>query len=385
MKSLKAQVHNKPLPFLVLCFLLLKISYLLFAQATNNVNPEQNLLDQYLSIVHKFDSDWYQIIAENGYPEIIEPEDLGYSKGADIKQSEWAFFPFYPMLAKGFMNISGLSFPVTGLILNLIFSMLCLIGFYLFSKFHFKEKNKAILACAILFLFPFSFYFSMLYTEAIFFTALIFSLVYIQRRNYFLMSLCLIPLCLLRPNGLILLLPLYLYLLEDRNMITRRLNISNLLKWPSLKWSLLFLTGILSFTFYCFYQLYQTGDFFAFSSAQAGWGREFTFPLLALFRKSSLANQFNSVYSILLILFTISQLKKWPISFNVLVWLSILLPLSSGSVTSMTRFTILIFPIFLSLSAMVSKLQAKWLVFVTVTILHFGSFYFWLENMPVAF
>ncbi len=102
----------------------------------------------------------------------------------------------------------------------------------------------------------------------------------------------------------------------------------------------------ISFIAYLFYLRFATGDAFSFANAQNAWYKKTMFPLFALFSVGFWQNQFNSVYCVLVILFAIKSWKKLPISFNILVWISILLPLSAGSTTSMTRYIAVIFPLY---------------------------------------
>ena len=80
--------------------------------------------------------------------------------------------------------------------------------------------------------------------------------------------------------------------------------------------SLFFITGPITFLIYGLYQYKMTGEFFAFSIAQAGWYREPTIPILAFFRRGDFATQFNSVYTIVFILYAIWSYKKLPFSLN---------------------------------------------------------------------
>ena len=129
----------------------------------------------------------------------------------------------------------------------------------------------------------------------------------------------------------------------------------------------------------------MTGYFFAFSIAQAGWYRELTFPLLSFFRRGDLATQFNSIFTILVIIYAIWNRKKLPFSLNVLILVSLLLPLFSGSVTSMTRFVSVIFPLFLILSSYIQKSNFKYTILFLVLSLHFLSLYGWIIDHPISY
>jgi hypothetical protein len=343
-----------------------------------------NVYEQYIQSVRKYDAYWYEKIANNGYPQVKDKKDLGYANEKDFKQSEWAFFPFYPKLIQG-MKAFGMSYNSAAFFLSLLFSFLSLAGMYWFGLIFFKEEKKALFSTLLLFCFPFSFYFSMFYTEALFFTFLIFSFIAIHYKKHLILSLLIIPLILLRPNGLVLLFPLFLYFMEQNNLLNKwTVNWRELFSKKKLIFASAFVTGPIAFGLYCFYQYKMTGFPFAFSIAQAGWYREFMFPLLAFFRKGDLATQFNSIYTILAILYAISIRKRLPLSLNTLIWISLILPLCSGSVTSMTRFLSLIFPIFLIMSSQLFSFKYKYAALLLILALHLLSYSTWVLNMVIS-
>jgi hypothetical protein len=211
------------------------------------------------------------------------------------------------------------------------------------------------------------------------------SFVSIQQKKYWLTSLLIVPLALLRANGLILLLPLYLFMLESEGLFSQGFSLKRVFQKENLLRSLFFLSGPIAFFLYGFYQLEMTGEFFAFSVAQKGWYRELMFPLLALFREGNLANQFNSVYTILFILIAAFSWKKFPLSLNVLIWLSLLLPLTSGSVQSMPRFISLIFPFSMLIGSWIYRWKYHNFALSVVFLLQLFTYYFWLTDMPISF
>ena len=129
----------------------------------------------------------------------------------------------------------------------------------------------------------------------------------------------------------------------------------------------------------------MTGFFFAFSIAQDGWYREATFPIMSFFRKGDLATQFNSIYTILVIIYAIWIRKKLPLSLNIFILVSLLLPLCSGSVTSMTRFISVMFPLFMVLSISIHGLKKKYVILTVILLFHFFSYYGWLINHPISY
>jgi hypothetical protein len=370
---------------LILFSIIIKISYFSIPVITNE-NINANYFNQYINIVKKNDSYWYEKISLNGYSKIKNKRDLGYSEGAKFKQSEWAFFPLYPAINILNEKIFHLNFDTSSLLLSILFSILSIIGIYWFGLIFLKNQSLAFFNALLIFCLPFSFYYSMFYTEALYFTFMIFSFISIHYKKYILLSLLLIPLTLVRANGIIIIIPLYLYFLERTNLLLNiKSNWKQLFSAKNLIPSIAFLTAPISFFLYCIYQYKMTGFYNAFSIAQDGWYREFTLPFMSFFRRGDLSTQFNSIYTILVILYAFYIRKKLPLSLNILIVLSILLPLCSGSVMSMTRFISVIFPLFLVLSSMIYKIKFNYLILFIILFLHFFSFYGWVIYHPITY
>lgn len=348
------------------------ISFYAFDKATGNT-IDRFSFDGICQTYKQADSYWYQKIAENGY-RTIPTGQLGYSNAENYLQTEWAFFPMYPMLIKALM-LTSLSFDASALIISLLFSFLAFSIFYLFVKDTFNEK-VAILSTIILIVFPFNYYFSMFYSESIFLFFILFCFWSVKNKKYFLLSIGYVFLCLLRPNGIIIALPLYIFLLEQLNSLSWKNFFLGLTK----KNTLYFYPGIICFIIWCCYQYHKTGNYFAFSEAQAGWYREFMFPLLSLFRKGNWQTQVLSYYSIVIILSCIFIYKKLPLSLNVFVWISILLPLCSGSVLSMQRFMSVAFPYYFLISQWNFIKKHPAITIFSLLSTQIFLFYLWYKN-----
>lgn len=369
---------------IIILSLLLKLAYLVFAVIILR-EASSFTLAGYCDMIQRNDSGWYEIIATNGYPEISEKSELGYNNGAEFKQSEWAFFPFYPLMIRGLMNISGLGFALYGLIWSLIFSTLAIIGFHKFVQLYVEDQNRAYYFTLLFLFFPFHYYFSMMYTEAVYFTFLIFSFLSIYKNRLLYLPVLIIPLVLVRPNGIVGLIPLYLFFLERNKILVKySFNLKALFSRGIILKSLLFVTGPLAFLAFSLYQKQMTGYYFAFSIAQQGWYREFMLPFMAFFRRGDFTTQFNSVYTIVFILMAILGWKKFPLSLNVLIWTGLLLPLCSGSVTSMPRFISVIFPFTILIGAWLFNTKYKYYFLEGFAALQFWVFYYWLTGHPFS-
>lgn len=365
----------------------LKVSYLLFSFFfLDNGNENRTLLNEYVSIAKKNDSFWYEKITKEGYSKIKHKSDLGFSHGKNFKQSEWAFFPFYPYTIIICAKFFNFNFNESAFFLNIVFSILSIIGLYWFGLIFYNNHSIAFLNSLIMFCFPFSFYFSMFYTEAIFFTLIIFSFIAVYYHRLLILGILLIPLVLIRPNGIFVTFPLFFYFLEHNKVLTKnKFAWHEILKLKTLKHSSVFLFAPITFILFCIYQYLMTGYFFAFSIAQHGWYREFTFPFLSFFRKGDFSTQFNSFFALAVLVYAVIVRKKLPFSLNTFIWISLLLPLCSGSVMSMTRFVSVIFPLFLIFSQSVYKANYKYFVLLILISLHYLSFYGWIINNPISY
>jgi hypothetical protein len=377
-------MDKRHIAVLVLFSIGIKIVYLLFSMSLTVANG--TLYDSYIGLVKKNDAHWYERIAVNGYPEIRKKEEIGFSEGKHYKQSEWAFFPFYPLLNRGTSWLLNVDFDRSAFVWSILFSMAAIIGAYWFGVAFFNDQRLALFNSVLLFSFPFSFYHSMFYTEALFLSFLVYCFLSIYYGRYLLLMVLLIPLTLIRPNGIIALVPLYLYHLERKGFLQKlRVKWMDIFSIKNAQQSLFFVSAPLALFFYCLYQYKMTGFYFAFTIAQDGWYREWTFPLLSFFRSGDFATQFNSIYTILVILFAFWVRKALPASFNALVFLSLLLPLCSGSVWSMARYVSVIFPLFMGLSYIIHRTRYQYFILSLCFVFQLFSLYWWIMNYPVSY
>lgn len=368
--------------------ILIKLSYFTFALLVNEIGQTRYRLtfESYISTLKKNDAYWYERIAEAAYPKIENKEDIGYHKGSEFKQSEWAFFPLYPLLIRYVAQTLNSGTDLSFLIISLITSLLSFWFFFLFLKNYLKNTDKALFMTYLIMLFPFHFYFSVFYTESLFFLLLIGGFYALLKKQYFWFSLLTMPLVLLRPNGIIMLIPMYIFMLEQTAILK---------KW-SIKWialfsrenivrSLFFVPALVVFVGWGIYQYSMTNEFFAFSIAQQGWYRDFMFPLLSFFRHGDVATQFNSIYTILFVLLAIYGWKKFSLSLNIFIWISLLLPLTSGSVLSMQRFISIIFPFMIIIGNWIYPWKYKYVFLIVLFCIQLFTYYFWLIGHPISF
>lgn len=376
---------------IILLTLFLKILYFAFALLVSkseiNTGYHTELTKaEFISVFKRNDSYWYQKAAELGYPKISNPSDLGYSNGKYFKQSVWAHFPVYPLSIRFIERSLTTDFETSAFVLSIIFSISSFIAFYLLCINVFKINSDDSYIYTMFFMFfPFHYYYSMYYTEAMFFSFLAYSFIFISQKKYMPLSLILIPLTLVRPNGIVCLLPLFIYFIEVEGGFKKLYFEFKTLNWGKISKVLWFLSAPIALGIYCLYQKQMTDHYFAFVKAQAGWHKEFMFPLMGLFRRSDVATQFNSIYALIVMAISIVAWRKFPLSLNILIWISILLPLASGSAACMPRYISVIFPLTVYLTSFLIKTRWKFHILFGVLLLQLLTFYPWLISHPFSF
>ncbi len=303
------------------------------------------------------DSGWYKVIAENGYAHVPLSESNNWS----APNLHFAFFPLFPLCIRLVMEISGMGFFSAAFCLNIIVLYPLVRYFYLFMLHYGIEAKQAFKGVVLFLLFPFSMHIYFIYTEALFFTLVIASFFFIAKKQWLKFAISAALVTLTRPNGLILLVPFFLYIVENNGGFKWG-NIKALLKHPFV-YTLIAMP--LAFFVWMYVQHAITGNWMASAAAQAGWKKHWMFPLLALFRNGFWQEQLASIYAIMIMLVAIYFYKKWAPSINAFVWIIILLPLSAGSVISMTRYLSMLFPYYLQAAA------SQWLnrYYKTITVL----------------
>jgi hypothetical protein len=372
-------MNKKHAGYLILASLLIKVLYVIVISLyTKEMGvPQEN----WLEVFFRNDAGWYKSIVEGGYERITKIEDLGLVTSEYIKQSNWAFFPCYPLSIAFFTKLFGMSFMQGALCVSILASTACFLAFYRFTAFFLKDDSKAYSIALLFIVSPFHYHFSMFYTEAVFLLFLLLSMLGIALRKYWMTVLCAAALVLVRPNGLICLLPLWLYMLEQNGFTLKQIN------WNSLiKKSLVFVPAVLVFASYLLYQYLQTGYYNAFSLAQAGWMKTTTFPLLSLFKHGGLTNTVNSIYTCIVMVFALFSVKKLPLSMNVFIWLNLLLPLTAGSVISMTRYISVLFPLFILIAAASFKLpKSRYFLYALCLGLQVYLLKYWAISDPMSY
>jgi putative flippase GtrA len=305
-----------------------------------------SLGDEPLALLRAWDGRWYLTVAERGY--FVIPRH----------QSDPAFFPLYPLFVNG-LHALGLGRVTAGLLLANAGFLLALIALYELARTWLPEsdaRRTAIYAA----LFPFGFVFSMVYPESIVLAAMAFAGVFAVRRRWIGAGLMAALATLGRPEGIFVALPIAVLALRtwpraDTAERTRALWAAGAA--PAA------LAGLAA------YQWSMVGDALAFSHAQRMWGRWFSIggierTLTELVHAPELHREWlyrdlTFLVAYLLCLWLALRIgvpKSWLLAGAFVL----LLPLWSGSVTSVARFGLLVPPVYAGLALLGRNRIVDW-------------------------
>ena len=275
------------------------------------------------------DASWYMEIARYGYP-----ENLGNGE-----PRHWVFFPAFPMVVAFFSLFTG-SYLGSAIIINAIFFFLALFFLRLFlDDCMDRDSIKFVIACVCLY--PVSYFFSTPHSESLFFFLLILAF-YLIKYEYLSILIALIfgfMLCT-RPTGLLLVPALFFYM-RERGHSFIKISLVN--------------AGAIFILFLYFAYLYQlTGDPLIWLNNQKAWGRGDGFMSLILSEfKIFSAWSFDLMHVLALVFCLISALffvSKKEISCFFMIIVPIVVCLKTGTLLSLSRIIMPIFPLFIYLA-----------------------------------
>ncbi len=264
--------------------------------------------------------------------------------------SDPAFFPGLP-IALHVLRGAGLSLNAAGLLVSnaaFLIGLLALdgIGRRLLPA---ADARRAAVYAAI---FPASFVFSMVYPEAMAFALMTLSYLFALRGQWLACAVCAALATVTRPQGLFLAIPIGALVFSQWRALpfTHRVTATAaVLAAP---------VGLASFSLY----LWDVeGDPLAWSTAERGWGRQFSatgvFHALRELAAAPSAHQAAAwlyrdaaAFLVYLVALVLAARAGIPASWIIASGLMLLVPLASGSFSSVTRFGLLALPVYWGLA-----------------------------------
>lgn len=325
-----------------------------------------------------FDAGWYWGIATQGY---------GHSVWSML-----AFYPLYPELTKVVHEVFHLNVLMAGFFLNYLATCIAAVVLYLLTLDLTKgAKEKAWNTVALFLFFPTSFFLVAFYTEALF-CALSFSAFYLARKRKWLYSCLLVALLTaVRLPGLIVALAVAVEYFDSIGWRLRAIG----------REALLLLLMPLGFLAYGWLLLRQTGDFFGMIHAyQSGmWDyQKFNLNIVATlyqevrFVLSTLYHHvqgwepifFNAavplVFWIGFLAIVVAAYRKLPVSYVVLVAMSLLVFVINGNLVSVNRYVLPLFPVFIVAGSWLQSRPRAFSLVLAGSSLWLGIFLFLFAN-----
>jgi hypothetical protein len=255
-----------------------------------------------------------------------------------------AVFPLYPMVVRGLGKLLSLPAPWAGLVVSHIATLVLLVFLYRLSE-QVAGQGRGRRAVVYFLVFPTSFYCVAFYADSLLLALAAVSLDAALRGRWALASVAAALASATKPNGFLLGLALVvLFLIRDR-------------RWPRGLWLLLTPTGLLA---YMAFLRVRYGDPMIWLKVQVTWDRELEGSFLTTLVRSTLRSlaphpwgqpQFGTLLNIavLALMCVIGALllrdrEPW---LALLVLGAMLIPVSTGTVLSISRLALLCFPAFI--------------------------------------
>ena len=279
------------------------------------------------------DAWFYERIARDGYE---QPGDDGKPRNT------WAFFPLFPLLVRtsdfaiGAMVLSNLAFAA-GLLL--VAAAALRVG---------ASEDQVERAVFFIAFFPTSYFFSLPMTEALFLCLSAAAFLFAARGWWWAAGVAGALAAATRFTGVLLFPALWLMPGKTRDKA----------------WLLLIPASTAAFMLYL---QRLTGDALAFVHAQVLWGRGALQLPFAVSRPWNFV-LLNVAAAVFVLIAGIALLRQRQWAFGVYTLLAVAVPLSTGSVQSMARYAMVVFPAFLWLAAKTEKSE-RWVTAVFVALL----------------
>ncbi|SEF04025.1 hypothetical protein SAMN04489740_3945 [Arthrobacter alpinus] len=149
----------------------------------------------YLTFIDRWDAGWYERIFDGGYPTTIPRNENGTAQ-----PNQWAFYPVFPLLARGLSAITGLGWPAAGAIVATAAGLGAALMIYVLFK-NFASPGTALWGVAFFAMFPISPVLQVPYAESLGVFFLAAALHFLIRGNYWASLPMVVLLCLSRPAG----------------------------------------------------------------------------------------------------------------------------------------------------------------------------------------
>lgn len=287
--------------------------------------------------------------------------DGGHFRGiaeAGYKQSQTAFFPLFPIFIK-FLMLLGIHSLYGSIFISVISGFVGLFFLYKLLLLDFKENliRKTIF---FLLIYPTSFIFLAAYSEGLFFALSVTSFYFARIKQWKIAYVLAGLSAVTRFIGIAVIIALFVERFVKGNS-------KNIFFEVNFKSFLVFSLSLVPLVLYSLFLQHTGKGYLSFLFDELYWGRKPTLFWDTIFNSISVISNFkfnnitdllppvNFTFLILLLILFIYSYKILRKSYRIYFLLSVLIPLSSGTLTGIHRYSLVIFPVFLALSSIKNK------------------------------
>jgi len=276
------------------------------------------------------------------------------------------YFPLYPLLIKlisGVITSGGVEqIAAVGVCIANASFLIALYGFYLLIKIDYPKKI-AYLAVVLLLVSPASFYFGALYNEALFFAVCVWSFYFYRKKKWVYSGLLAALATATRVVGIAILpalmVELYLQWKKEKiKLVTPLISI---------------LLGFIGIGTYLVFMHFETGNFVEFISSVGIFGQQRSSSLVLLpqvfyryifkvmpainynYFPVLLTTYLELAVAVIFGFLAILAFYKLRLSYTIFSLIAYLIPTLSGSFSSLPRYVLVLFPLYLLIALYVSK------------------------------
>ena len=200
-------------------------------------NPWTGAKPDLFEFSRMWDSHWYRIIAEVGYP-----SELPVTGEGDVGENAWAFMPIFPMIVRGLMALTGAPFSYVSVVVSLAaFAGFIICADRLFR--HLVGDRAALWAVAVVAFSPVSPVYQVGYAESLGMLFLALVLIGLVERRWVLVAIAIPLAALTRPLGAALTIALVVFTLakwksDDRRALVGLVALATAATaaWPAIAW-----------------------------------------------------------------------------------------------------------------------------------------------------
>ncbi len=296
----------------------------------------------------RWDSFWYAGIVKNGY----EGRDDGNLHNV-------VFYPLYPLIVGAVSAAFHCDPFAAGSAVSLAALLAAVV---LLGSLAREEGFDADATARALLWFPTAFFFASVYTESLFLLVTVASLLAARRRRYVMAALCGLLAGLCRPTGFLLAIPIAWPLLEKRPLRLDRRSVAILFAA---------LSPLLGLGAFLVFVRLRLGDaMLPFEIQKSGWHHHLSWPWRPILRGWFWAPRLRFQVAATLAFFALAALLwKRHKGYSLYVAGTLLLACTSGTVMSVPRFVLDLFPAFFLLGELLRRSRFAESVYATAGIL----------------